>query len=454
MSSMRKPLALTLLAVVIALAVGAAGNVYAYDRRTGALEQRWSDEQAAGVPSWQIDTLRHRLRQVEGQRGGATPFGVTSLALVRDPLTDLESQTQTIYTGVLKQSRGQANAALQHLKQDYGPTPFDLGRRNTQLSAAVKPRDYQRLARTWTEEATQLDKLKGDLGAKAGGMSGDLPADIVAGRDQLQQNSERLKQEQMWTDPADQTMGIVHQYLGTSYQAMLAQHDDLKNQLQGANGKVGHRLDLKTTSDDLIGALPGLLQYGKDGDYSARADQAKRDVSAAKDDGTLESSVGELQGVVNELWKKKQQALQALAAGTAGCVSGLAGKVIIISLSRQSLIACQDGNPFVSTLVTTGRPGMETPQGSFAINGKWQTYHMVSTCAKGTSCYYPPADVYYAMRFLGSDYFLHSWPQGAYGPGTQNDVSVASHGCVHIPIGPIQQIYDWAPVGTSVVVTG
>jgi L,D-transpeptidase catalytic domain len=451
---MRKALVLTLMVVVVVLAFGTVGNAYAYDQRAGALEQKWSDEQAAGVPRSEIDGLRGRLHQIESQRGGSIPFAITSLALVRDPLTDLENQTQTTYARILTRSKGDANAALQHLKLDYGPTPFDLNQRTRQLSAAVKPSDYQRLTRSWTAEAAQLEKVKSDLAAKAGGMSGELPADIVAGRDQLQQNSDKLKQVQMWTDPTDQTIGAVHQYLTTGYQAMLAQHDDLKNQLQAANDKVGHRLDLKTKSDDLIGALPGLLQYGKDGNYSSRAEKAKQDVAAAKDDGSLESSVGELQGVVNDLWQKKQQALQQLAAGSAGCVPGLAGKVILISLSRQSLVACEDGNPFLSTLVTTGRPGMETPQGSFAVSGKWQTYHMVSTCAKGTSCYYPPADVYYAMRFYGADYFLHTWPQGSYGPGTQYNTSVASHGCVHVPMSPAQNLYNWAPVGTSVVITG
>jgi hypothetical protein len=451
---MRKVLALALLVVVTVLAAGTVGNAYAYDRRAAALEQKWSDEQAAGVPAAQLDTLRSRLRQIEGQRGGSIPFAVTSLALVRDPLSDLESQTQSIYAHVLSQSRSQADAALQRLRQDYGPTPFDLQARTRQLTQAVEPSDYQRLAKSWTAEAAQLDRVKSDLGAKAGGMSGDLPSDVVSGRDQLQRNSDKLAQAQMWTDPAAQTIAAVHQYLASSYQTMLARHDDLENQLQAANDKVGHRLDLKTKSDDMVAALPGLLQYGKDGDYASRADKARQDVAAARDDGSLESAVGELQSVFDDLWSKKQQALQAMAAGSAGCVSGLAGKVILISLSRQSLVACQDGNPILSSLVTTGRPGMETPTGSFAISGKWQSYYMVSTCAKGTSCYYTPATVYYAMRFYGADYFLHTWPQASYGPGTQYNLSVASHGCVHVPTTPAQQLFDWAPVGTSVVITG
>ena len=55
---MRKPLALALLAAVVVLAVGTVGNAYAYEHRAGALEQKWSDEQAAGVPASQLNVLR------------------------------------------------------------------------------------------------------------------------------------------------------------------------------------------------------------------------------------------------------------------------------------------------------------------------------------------------------------------------------------------------------------
>lgn len=450
---MKRVVVLALAAVVALVAVGGAGNVFAYGQRVGALQQKWREEQAAGVPAARLDTLRAQLRADEARRGGSVPTALTTLPLFRDPLTGLEQQTQGIYDKVEAESRAQAQSALKALTDAYGPTPFDASAHKAKMETARTPADYQRLAKSWTAEATKVDRVKAQLSSRSGGMTGALPADIVSARDQLQQTTDKLTQAQMWTDPSSQTMASVKQYLGGSYQSMLARHDAMAASLQQTNATVGHRLDLKTQADDLVGSLPDLLQYGKDGDYQGRADQAKAAVAAARTDDALESSVGTLQGVVDELWSKKQAALQAMASGSTTCVGGLQGKYILLNISRQSLIACQDGNAVVQTLVTTGRPGMDTPTGSFTITAKLPMVHMTSLCAQGTDCWYPPADVYYAMRFYGQYYYLHSWPQSAYGPGTQDDPTVASHGCVHVPMGPIVQLYNWADVGTPVIIT-
>jgi lipoprotein-anchoring transpeptidase ErfK/SrfK len=451
---MKRVVVVGLAALIAVIGVGGAGNVFAYDRKAGALEQKWREEQAAGVPRDQLDRLRAQLRQIESQRGGAVPYALTSFALVRNPLGPLEQQTQAIYDRVNAQSRAQAETALKGLLQAYGPTPFDVARQRAQVGRAHTPSDYQRLARAWTAEAAKVNQAKAQLAAKSGGMNGDLPADVVTARDQITQAAAKLTQAQMWTEPSAQALDTAKQYLAGSYQSMLAQHDTVAAQLNAVNAAVSHRLDLRTQADDLVTSLPDLLKYSQDGDYAARADQAKQAVAAAGTDQALESSVGSLQGVVDELWDKKQDALRKLAAGSSTCIAGLQGKYIFLSLSAQALIACQDGTPFLRTLVTTGRPGMETPTGSFAISAKYAELPMKSLCEPGTDCWYPTATVYNAMRFYGQYYYLHSWPQAAYGPGTQYDLSVASHGCVHIPGDPITQLYNWAPVGTPVIVTG
>ena len=59
------------------------------------------------------------------------------------------------------------------------------------------------------------------------------------------------------------------------------------------------------------------------------------------------------------------------------------------------------------------------------------------------------------MLFRSGGYFLHDWPPqegAAFGPGTQAG-RFGSHGCVHVPIGVLAQLYDWTPVGTTVIVT-
>ena len=82
-------------------------------------------------------------------------------------------------------------------------------------------------------------------------------------------------------------------------------------------------------------------------------------------------------------------------------------------------------------------------------------YHMVSPWPKSSPFYYPPTWVSDAMEFVHDGTFIHgaSWqPNGTYGPGSENG-PYASHGCVHVMPGPLQQLYDWAPIGTTVQVT-
>jgi hypothetical protein len=78
----------------------------------------------------------------------------------------------------------------------------------------------------------------------AGGLTNGLPADVISGRDQLQQTAAQLRQAQLWTEPADQTLNTVQQYLANGYPSMLTQHDEVKNRLVASQGKIAGRLDL------------------------------------------------------------------------------------------------------------------------------------------------------------------------------------------------------------------
>ena len=450
--------AATVLVVLVALvAVGGIGNAYAYEQRTRTLQQQWNDAEAAGVPRAKIDPLREQLKSTESRHGGAVAYAATSMTLVRNPLQDLQRQTQRIYNQATAESRSQAETSLAKLKQEYGPTPFDQPRYDQQLHAASKPLDFQKLARAWTGEDQQLVETKGQLGARAGGFNNGLPVDVLSGRDQLQQTTDQLRQAELWTDPADQALSLVQQYLGSSYQRMLAQHDDVKKQLEEGNATLGRRLDLHKKGNDLVRSVPALVQYGQGGDYSSRAEQAKQALVTARNDDQLGAAVNSLQGIVVELGQKKQEALQRLAAGTSGCESNAAGKLILVSLSQQRLVACDGTTTAYSAPVTSGRPGMETPTGTTTISFKQSPWLMKpeASCKQTDPCWYKATQVNYVMLFRSGGYFLHDWPPqegSAFGRGTQAG-RFGSHGCVHVPIGTLAQLYNWAPVGTTVIVT-
>ena len=125
-----------------------------------------------------------------------------------------------------------------------------------------------------------------------------------------------------------------------------------------------------------------------------------------------------------------------------------AGKVIVVSLVCQELTAYENRVPFVSTLITTGRPALPTPPGQYSVLSKISPYQMVSPWPPGSPFWYPPSWVTYTLWFRSDGYAIHDAPwRSVYGPGTQLN---GSHGCINTPFAPMQKLYPWAPVGTAV----
>jgi lipoprotein-anchoring transpeptidase ErfK/SrfK len=127
-----------------------------------------------------------------------------------------------------------------------------------------------------------------------------------------------------------------------------------------------------------------------------------------------------------------------------------AGKVIVINLARQSLSAYQDGKPVLSTLVTTGRPALPTPPGNYSVLRKNHPWQMVSDFPRSSPYWYPPSWVQYTLWFRNDGYAIHDAPwRDSYGPGTEE---AGSHGCVNVPMPIMETLYNWADLGTRVIV--
>ena len=114
---------------------------------------------------------------------------------------------------------------------------------------------------------------------------------------------------------------------------------------------------------------------------------------------------------------------------------------IDVNLSTQTLTAYEGQVPVYSTLVSTGMWGTPTVVGAFQIYVKH--YSALMTGGYGASYYYLP-DVPYVMYFYGG-YGLH----GTY--WHNNFGTPMSHGCVNLSVGDAAWLYNWAPVGTTVV---
>jgi lipoprotein-anchoring transpeptidase ErfK/SrfK len=115
-----------------------------------------------------------------------------------------------------------------------------------------------------------------------------------------------------------------------------------------------------------------------------------------------------------------------------------ADRRIDIDLSAQWLTAYEDDVAVFGTAVSTGIDGHETPAGAFEIEWmlEWETM-------AGEDYYLE--DVPYVMYF--ADYLaIH----GAY--WHDNFGEPMSHGCVNLPVPAAEWLYDWASIGTPVVI--
>ena len=129
-------------------------------------------------------------------------------------------------------------------------------------------------------------------------------------------------------------------------------------------------------------------------------------------------------------------------------------RLITISLQAQRLIAYDRGRVVVDTLVTTGRPALATDIGAMHVTRKDSPWTMQSPWPKGSSEWYPDTPVRMVLWFTDNGEGLHdaSWqPDATLGPGSQSG-PYASHGCVHVPLAAVTTLFQWAPVGTPVVV--
>jgi len=96
-------------------------------------------------------------------------------------------------------------------------------------------------------------------------------------------------------------------------------------------------------------------------------------------------------------------------------------------------------------MVSTGKRGMETKTGQFKVSNKvpraWsKKYHLFMP---------------YWMAMVSSGEFgiheLPEWP-GGFKEGQNHLGTPVSHGCIRLGVGPAKIVYDWADLGTPVVI--
>ena len=236
--------------------------------------------------------------------------------------------------------------------------------------------------------------------------------------------------------------GTLTQYLAAPA-TTTDQFRALAQSARDQSSSLNNLVDTRQAAYDLLALTRRELDAAAAANNDVTAERAQVDALApqldqAGDLATIVSVKGSIQAIKNAIDAKYLAALY----GT--------GKVIVVSVTQERLVALQDGVVVLTSLVTTGRPSMPTLLGTFHIFAKYSPYCM-SSWAGNPYPWQGCAKMSYAMEWEGSGYFLHDAPwRSVYGPGTNTEAN-GTHGCVNVPLGAMGQLYRWADVGTTVI---
>ena len=157
----------------------------------------------------------------------------------------------------------------------------------------------------------------------------------------------------------------------------------------------------------------------------------------------------------------KDVALQRVVTSARAYASRtLPAKMIVVSTEGEWAHLYQGTQLVLGTPVTTGGPELPTDHGVFHIYFKASPFLFHSPWPPDSPFYYFPTPVQFWMPFDGGE-GLHdaSW-RSDFGPGSNlapTDLGTGrtiqgTHGCVNLPFDAAQFIWNWAPMGTTVVV--
>lgn len=121
------------------------------------------------------------------------------------------------------------------------------------------------------------------------------------------------------------------------------------------------------------------------------------------------------------------------------------GKYIDVDITHQTMVLFEHGRAVDSYLVSSGKRGMDTPQGEFAVVNK-----ALRPWSKTYGLYMP-----HWMAFTGDGkYGIHELPEwpGGYKEGANHLGHPVSHGCIRLGVGSAKRVYEWADIGTVIYI--
>ncbi|MFA4937441.1 MAG: L,D-transpeptidase family protein [Patescibacteria group bacterium] len=116
-------------------------------------------------------------------------------------------------------------------------------------------------------------------------------------------------------------------------------------------------------------------------------------------------------------------------------------KLIAVDLTKQHLTYYFDNKKLEDFPISGGLPGWPTPRGEFAVIKKYPIKNYA-----GTNFDYPNTKWNLHFTTIKYNFYIH----GTY---WHNDFGQPkSHGCVNVSYANMERLYDWAQVGTKIII--
>ncbi len=451
-------LPLAIAAVLLALiGTGGAATARAMSRASAfrhsatVLERAWSQDVSDGVPEVSVTPLQKALSASKYMKASAwSPLWWLDDGGVF--LGTLHRQTDHAWTSAMVVARSRAEDAMtawSDMELQFGAyVPASASKAaatwEAQLAAATTPNGIDRLASAWTGEVAiaRRTATRDEITVATGSYGGVAPLVAAAQHAVSVARGDNLDTGAVPSLIA--TLAATGTDTAVTVQAIKA--------LEAALGPLDGLIQLDGRIAIALRALEARVQFaaahkaanaaGFAGQYTSLAAMLREGGSSAR-----------LQSVSAQVMSVERSVTAALIA--VGCGHDVPnGKVIDFDLVTQAAVFYDDGCIAGSSLVTTGRPGLRTPTGTFHIYAKYSPITLISPWPKSSPYYYTPETVGFGMEFLRGGFFIHDapWePSTGFGPGSQNGVD-ASHGCVHIPTPTMQWLFAWSPIGTTVII--
>lgn len=121
-------------------------------------------------------------------------------------------------------------------------------------------------------------------------------------------------------------------------------------------------------------------------------------------------------------------------------------KLIEVDVVTKQMYLWENGNLIDSYPISAGAPETPTPIGQYKIFSKYAVQDMRGNNPDGSKYFQPK--VKWINYFLPGGYAVHG---NYWRPTSWFGVRNSSHGCVSLPDAQAKRVYDWAPIGTTVI---